>query len=343
MPASKRRLLTIVLGLAVVFALLLPYLRPRPAPRYTVTDLGVLPGDTMSEASGINNHGDIVGVSAANSFDGNRIFLYANGRMTSLGRSEFVGYYGGPAINDSGKINRKQRISRAGNPSGYGKNLPHHAILYSGSRKIDFPMPPGWNMVRLCGVNGLGQVVGDCWRQTLGTRRSRAVFVYDSKTQKFSMLPMPPGFIYAEVNGINDHGQVIGWATQANSLAQAVIWNAGQTVLLAPLPGRSESIGAAINNQCDAVGSAGSEPNMLAQFVSDHNIRLQPFVPIFERQWEDHAVVYKGGKAQDLNMLIPEDADWILKQANGINDKGQIVGHGLHHGQERAFLLTPVH
>jgi probable HAF family extracellular repeat protein len=42
-----------------------------------------------------------------------------------------------------------------------------------------------------------------------------------------------------------------------------------------------------------------------------------------------------------LNTLIPEDADWNLEEASGINDHGQIVGYGLHHGQERAFLLTP--
>ena len=45
MTAPKRHIFTIILGFAVFAALFLPYLRPRPTTRYTVTDLGVLPGD----------------------------------------------------------------------------------------------------------------------------------------------------------------------------------------------------------------------------------------------------------------------------------------------------------
>jgi hypothetical protein len=51
MSAPKRRVFTLILGLAVVLALLLPSLRPRPTPRYTVTDLGVLPRDARREST----------------------------------------------------------------------------------------------------------------------------------------------------------------------------------------------------------------------------------------------------------------------------------------------------
>ncbi len=343
MPAPKRRLFAAIFGLTVFLALLLPYLRPRTVPRYTVTDLGVLPGDAVSSASGINNHGEIVGFSINASYTQQQLFLVRGGRMSSLGRYDSHSEYDGPAINDSGKINRKQRIGSAASPAGYKRSLPHHAVLYSGSRKIDFTMPAGWTMANLNGVNGQGQVVGICWRQTLGSRSNWGTFVYDSKTKKFSLLPLPSGCLNAEVNGINDHGQMIGYAWQGGDSSQAVLWNGGQPFLLAGLPGRDDSTGGAINNQGDAVGSAGSEPNAAGQFVNSHNIRLRLLVPIFRRQWEDHAVLYKGGHAQDLNTLIPEDADWTLEQANSINDHGQIVGNGLHHGQERAFLLTPMH
>lgn len=341
MPAPKHRLFAAILSLAVIFALLLPYLRPHPAPRYTVTDLGILPGDAVSSASGINNHGDIVGFSINASYTRQQLFLVRGGRMSSLGRYDSHSEYDGPAINDSGKINRKQRIGSAASPSGYEQSLPHHAVLYGGSRKVDFTMPPGWTMANLSGVNGRGQVVGTCRRLIIGSR-SQSAFVYDSKTRKFLILPLPPGFLHAEVNGINEHGQVVGWAWQPNYIGQIVLWTAGKPVLLAELPGRDDSTGKAINNQGDVVGSAGSEPNAAAQYVNSHNIRLRLLVPIFRRQWEDHAVIYKGGKVQDLNALIPEDANWTLEQANSINDQGQIVGDGLHHGQERAFLLTPV-
>jgi hypothetical protein len=44
---------------------------------------------------------------------------------------------------------------------------------------------------------------------------------------------------------------------------------------------------------------------------------------------------------QDLNKMISPRSGWVLLQANGINDAGQIVGDGLFHGQSHAFLLTP--
>jgi hypothetical protein len=44
----------------------------------------------------------------------------------------------------------------------------------------------------------------------------------------------------------------------------------------------------------------------------------------------------------DLNDLIDPALGWELLQALGINDLGQIVGHGRINGQTHAFLLTPV-
>ena len=42
-----------------------------------------------------------------------------------------------------------------------------------------------------------------------------------------------------------------------------------------------------------------------------------------------HAFVsFDGGKMQDLNKLIPRRSGWVLGEADGINDAGQIVGDG---------------
>jgi len=53
-----------------------------------------------------------------------------------------------------------------------------------------------------------------------------------------------------------------------------------------------------------------------------------------------HAFLYSGDSMQDLNDFI-SDPSWILSVARDINDFGQIVGRGLHNGEQRAFLLTP--
>jgi probable HAF family extracellular repeat protein len=53
------------------------------------------------------------------------------------------------------------------------------------------------------------------------------------------------------------------------------------------------------------------------------------------------AFVWKDGQLADLNQRIPADSGWVLTSAEGINDRGQIVGFGTFQGQTRAFLLTP--
>ena len=44
---------------------------------------------------------------------------------------------------------------------------------------------------------------------------------------------------------------------------------------------------------------------------------------------------------KDLNKLIPAHSGWILTEASGINDAGQIVGSGTFHGAQRGFVLNP--
>lgn len=56
-----------------------------------------------------------------------------------------------------------------------------------------------------------------------------------------------------------------------------------------------------------------------------------------------HAFIWEAPHGMlDLNDLIPPRSGWTLTHANGINEFGQIVGSGLHDGQERAFRLDPV-
>ncbi len=60
--------------------------------------------------------------------------------------------------------------------------------------------------------------------------------------------------------------------------------------------------------------------------------------------WEErpHAFIWRDGKMADLNSLIETDSGWELLWAFGINNKGQIVGGGMHEKHVRAFLLEPV-
>ena len=54
-----------------------------------------------------------------------------------------------------------------------------------------------------------------------------------------------------------------------------------------------------------------------------------------------HAFLWSRESMRDLNALIPSGSGWVLSEANGVNDAGQIVGYGTHNGDVRAFLLNP--
>ena len=45
--------------------------------------------------------------------------------------------------------------------------------------------------------------------------------------------------------------------------------------------------------------------------------------------------------ASDLNSLIDTNTGWVLRQANAVNDSGEIVGYGTIGGHTHAFALLP--
>ena len=86
---------------------------------------------------------------------------------------------------------------------------------------------------------------------------------------------------------------------------------------LGPLGG-SSSWGLAINNSGTVVGFATTRTNVYHAFISSN-----------------------GGRMKDLNKLIPVRSGWVLGEAAGINDAGQIAGYGTIRGQSHALLLPP--
>ena len=48
------------------------------------------------------------------------------------------------------------------------------------------------------------------------------------------------------------------------------------------------------------------------------------------------------GQIMDLNTVESVPSGWVLAEARGVNNAGQIVGRGVFGGSERAFLLTTV-
>lgn len=101
-----------------------------------------------------------------------------------------------------------------------------------------------------------------------------------------------------------------------NPNLHAVLWENGKAVDLGGFGGDSYAYG--INAVGKVVGRAETETGGRRAFL------------------------WNKGKMFDLNNLIAPDSGWFLSSANAINNRGQIVGTGGYHNQQRAFLLTPI-
>ena len=383
-PTRRRRLLAAALGLGFVLTLYWSgALSPRPAPRYAVTDLGVLPGYAASDAAAVNSRGDVIGsatpkrpggswagtggraylshggiltdlgalpgtggssaqginaqseVTGSADFPASRhAFLYSKGRMRDLGTLPGYTDSQGAAINDTGEV-AGDCTDRSAQPG----SLPQHAFFYSHGKMTDLGTLPGGLRSRAWSINATGQVVGECYLRS--GRVHFAPFLYDSRRKTMTALPMPPPYNWGFAFHINDRGQIGGDISGLDETTHAALWGGDRMTDLGAPPGYTSSIARGLNNRGEVVGVCFRDYNLVQTFLRDH-VGGDNLLGRYLHRDTDRAFVYRAGKMQDLNELIPRDADGTRETARAINDRGQIVGQGLHHGQERAFLLTPV-
>lgn len=316
------------------------------SPYYTITDLGTLGGDGAF-ALDINSSGQVVGQSVTEDGTGHA-FLWTDGEMADLGTLPwYVEQSLATALNDVGQVVGWSTIVEAsaafeytdgelhdlggiggysaaaydingkGQVVGNGKDAAGfvHAFLRSGGVMRDLGTLDGMDSGETStayGINASGQVVGVS--SVVGPVFYRA-FRWTPGTGMIDLGTLGGSDSWA--NDINDAGQVVGWADSATAM-RAFIWTAdGGMRDLGALPDRPHSTALALNSVGKVVGFvSGGLPDSRAAF-------------------------FYGGAVIDLNAMIPSDSGWVLAQATGINDAGQIVGFGEHNGQFRAFLLTP--
>jgi probable HAF family extracellular repeat protein len=278
-----------------------------------VTDLGTLPGYSVSYATAINNEGQIVGADGAFPAGGNfssHLFLWQDGKLIDLGT------LGGDEawaarINDKGQI------------VGYSTSAAdtqYHPVLWQDGKMMELVVN-GLVPITANGINSQGQIVGTSFTGTGG-------FLWqDGKVTELGSL-----FGTGDTSpfSINDKGQVAGFSG-TSEFRDAFLWQNGQMTDLGTLTGavRTGCIGA-----LDECSSSAAAINNESQVVGWSNILGVEGT---------HAFLWQDGKMTDLNDFLPAASGWVLAAANGINNRGQIVGDGIHNGVSRGFLLTPVH
>ncbi len=269
----------------------------------TLTDLGIEPAGQASWANGINDAGQVAGT-ADRSVGG---YAYpatwsASGVLTDLGGPVTNRLGVGNGIDPSGRVVGGQRAADSeGGPN---------AILYDqAGNPTNLGNPPD-SLNAATAINARGQVVGS------------PAFVWQSGT--LTMLPpIPGGFSSSSIaTAINVGGQVVGAANNAANTGQdAVIWRNGAITDLGTIDG-------ILTNEATGINAAG-------QVVGTADPGCSPCPSAEAWIWQQGSVMTR------LDTLIPSGSGWTLQAANGINDRGQIVGTGLHNGHQRAFLLTP--
>jgi probable HAF family extracellular repeat protein len=320
---------------------------------YKYIDLGMLDGYVNSEASGINDIGQVVG-SAWREYDENfpwgEAFLWQEGQMHGLGLLDPWGEYSrGRAINNLGQI------------VGEGDNPSFHSFLSAADGTLQDLYLNNGNESTAYDINDLGQVVGFSlkyyfpqayiWEEGLETELGEEygesyAFAINNKGQVVgSRIPMSGTDEYGQpmlsgltaflwenalvtdldlagaATDINEEGQIVGFIKDQNRGERAFLWEDRTVTELGDLGGE-DSRAEAINDAGQIIG-ASRLPGPDALSPGHYSATL----------WER-------GRVRDLNQLTDSDGAH-LQWAKDINNHGQIVGRALAGETAHAFLLFP--
>lgn len=327
---------------------------------WTVTDLGVLSDWGTSRATAINNSGQIVGYASTGEFnasglDINHAFLWESGTMTDLG---VIGGTSGSlnsyayAINDNGSIVGTSQVS--------GGDGNSYAFLYTSSTMQNLNVAG-----TAYGINNSGQIAGSGYNNH-AFRINSDGSVQDLGTLSTNTAAKSYG------RAINASGQVAaydGLGMGQSATNAGFIWTNGTKQATGTLGGTNSTI-YSINNTGQVVGtseisggyythaflySSGTRSDLGTLGTTsqanqiNNNGQIVGFSDgVFDDGNSTHAVLWTvnaDGSASmiDLNSLVA-GSGWVLSEATGINDNGQIVGWGMvgegFDAQMHAFLLS---
>ena len=329
----------------------------------TLFNLGTLGGD-FSSALAINDRGEIVGWGTHS--DGTmHAFRYEHGLLSELNARNSDQWIAS-AINDAGQI-----VGSNLNPftNEFGVNVSSQAVSFDrGLLKI---LVQGTNYSSASGINNSGQIAG-----TYGLPDGTTIHAFVYKMGLMTDLGTLGGD-YSEATGINNRGEVVGLSnidSQGGPL-HPFLYRHGLMQDLGTFGG-TISAAYAVNDLGEVVGYSTTPSNLEQHpFLYRHGRMYdlgtlggsQPYrggnynYAAAINNWGQvvgqattatgafHAFLYNNGKMTDLNNLVkltavPGPAGLlVLISANGINDRGEIVGAGAYWDgaqvTDRAYLL----
>lgn len=327
---------------------------------YELVDLGTL-GGPASFALDVNNRGQVTGNSRYTTANSRlHAFYWEPGLMLDLGWLPGVEFSRGYAINDAGFVvgESDNDISKAfgwtestgifnlgtlGGPSAVAHGLNDEGVVVgassNGSAVRPFKRLPDGTWMDLGTLLGTPDSSGRAWAinragAVAGVSRNAA----NTTSQATLWMPGEPprnlgslldGEQFSQAFALNDRLEVVGSSvrgkvspTSTSDLYRPFYWHDGEMTELPLLAHAPEWI----HGEAKAINNCGDIAGYVARL---HN------APSFGGA----AVLWREGEAYELNTLIPPGSGWQLLAAEGLNERGDIVGYGTYAGQTRAFLL----
>jgi probable HAF family extracellular repeat protein len=277
-------------------------------------NLGTLPGGYESQATDINDWGQVSGFASNGIPDRfsllgwgtqTRSFTWQNGAMRDIGT------LGGPDAlmsisNQLGEMTGQSYTDSTSNPTTGIPTLD--PFLWAGGRMKDLGTLGG-TLGNGNWLNSRGEVAG--FSDLTGDQTFHPFLWNGERMVDLGTL----GGNFGIANSVNDAGAVVGWATPpGDNTAHAFLWKNGAMSDLTGADAAGCTVAEAVNASDQVVGDTCGEAD---------------------------ALLWANGKQYDLNTLVAPSA-LKLVVASYINDQGDIVGGGfLPDGSEHVFLLIP--
>jgi probable HAF family extracellular repeat protein len=265
----------------------------------TVVDLGTLPGFLDHSATAVNESGWVVGVAQA-AGPISAAFIWKPGvGMSALAPLQGFTTSQAWAINSPGDV--------AGFSAHGPNDVTPRATLWRAGSVIDLgtlnPASTSNLASRAAGINDAGVVVGTS--ETGSSAPGSALRLAFRWSQATGMVALfaPAGTRIAEAAAINNAGQIVGYVQPANGPPHAALWVGSSFTDLGVLPGGTESMAAAINQNAVVAGTS-----------------------TFSSPW-NHAFRWtQAGGMTNLGALPGAIPLGPTSEAFGINDAGDVVG-----------------